>query len=380
MKLLVFIHEYPPVGGGGGHVAQNLCRGLQELGHEIQIITSRHGDLPAMRVEEGIRVHRIWCARKTIFKASFFSMILYVLGSFFKGLKIAFGWKPDLLHAHFAVPAGASAWAISRFTRIPYIITAHGGDVPGAAPEKTAGWFRFVLPFTHPIWNKASRIIAVSDHFKTLAKKYYSVEMDIIPNGFSLGNIQPGKFMPGKTPIIIYAGRFSPEKNPLMIVHTLAEIKDLNWECVLLGDGIQMDAIRRSVEKYKLKNRIHLPGWVDEAEVLNWMSKSDILFMPSLAEGLPIAGLQGLAMGLALVLSRVGSCVNLVNPGQNGFLVEASDLKGYSTALRKLLMDTNLLRKFRKASLVHSKQFQMKAVVDSYNKIYDSLFKGPDND
>jgi glycosyltransferase involved in cell wall biosynthesis len=144
---------------------------------------------------------------------------------------------------------------------------------------------------------------------------------------------------------------------------------------VMLGDGILMADIQRAIERLKLKDRIHLPGWVSEEDVLAWLVKSDILFMPSLAEGLPITGLQGLAMGLAMVLSRVGGCVNLVKPGQNGFLVDPGDLKGYADALRQILTQPDLLKKFRQASLVHSRQFQMKAVVDSYDKMYKSIFQ-----
>ncbi len=368
MRILVFIHEYPPVGGGGGRVAQNLCRGLQKIGYEIQVVTSHHDNLPKITNEDGIIVHRVKCTRKVAFKASFLSMGLFVISSFWKGLKVISTWKPDLLHAHFAVPGGAPVWALSKLTGVPYIITAHGGDVPGAAPEKTDLWFRFVLPFTHSIWMHASKVIAVSEHFFEMAHKFYPVEMEIIPNGYALEGIQPGAYQAGKVPLIIYAGRFSPEKNPLMIVHTLAELKELKWQCVILGDGILMAEMQHIIERLKLKNRFHLPGWVSEEQVMNWMAKSDILFMPSLAEGLPIAGLQALAMGLALVLSRVGGCVNLVKPGRNGFLVEPGDLKGYAEALRHLLIEPDLLKRCRQASLTHAQQFQMNAVISAYDR------------
>jgi len=373
MKILVFSHEYPPVGGGGGRVAQNLNRGLTKLGYEIQVISTHFGDLPTKSDEDGILVHRIHCYRREIYKASFFSMMLYVWRSFWKGLSIIRQWKPDVLHAHFAVPAGAPVWAISRLTKIPYIITAHGGDVPGAAPEKTATWFKFIMPFTHPIWNQAVRIVAVSDHFEQLARKYYPVEMEVIPNRFAFESIQVDKLQPNQPPVIIYAGRFSPEKNPTMVVEALAKLREFDWQAVMLGDGTLMPDIQRKIEKLKLKSRIRLTGWVSEQQVQEYFSKSDILFMPSLAEGLPLSALQGLAMGLALVLSRVGGCVNLVKPGKNGFLVEPGDLKGYIDALRELLSQPNLIIKYRKASLDHSRQFQPQAVITAYDDLFMKL-------
>ncbi len=40
MRILVLIHEYPPIGGGGGRVAQDLCLGLAKLGYEITVLTA----------------------------------------------------------------------------------------------------------------------------------------------------------------------------------------------------------------------------------------------------------------------------------------------------------------------------------------------------
>ena len=58
---------------------------------------------------------------------------------------------------------------------------------------------------------------------------------------------------------------------------------------------------------------------------------------------MPIAGLQGLAMGLALVLSDIGSCPDYIDRNLNGTLVKPGDLDGYAQALRRLIIDKDLL-------------------------------------
>ncbi|HEY59762.1 MAG TPA: glycosyltransferase family 4 protein [Anaerolineae bacterium] len=374
-KILVFIHEYPPVGGGGGRISQNLCRGLVKSGYQIQVVTARFGESPAIENCDGVIIHRLWSNRKVQYRADFSAMIFYVLASFFKGIKLIREWKPDILHAHFAVPAGATTWALSKFTHLPYIITAHGGDVPGAAPEKTDRWFRFVMPFTYGIWKNAVKVVAVSDQTKQLAYQYYDVDMNVIGNGIDLDRLTPGKFEPNKKPHIIFAGRFSPEKNPLAIIHTLAKLEDLDWDCTLLGDGLLFQDAKRIINQHNLGRRIKLTGWISEDEVTEWFKKSDILFMPSLTEGLPLTGLKALATGLAVVLSNVGGCSNLVKENVNGFLVEPGDIDGYSKALRKLLIDPHRLLKFRKNSYKFSKSFTIKAVVESYTKLLNEISK-----
>jgi len=57
MRILVLSHEFPPVGGGGGHVAKDLCQGLSELGHEIKILTTDL--LGGIHEEDGISEKRV---------------------------------------------------------------------------------------------------------------------------------------------------------------------------------------------------------------------------------------------------------------------------------------------------------------------------------
>jgi glycosyltransferase involved in cell wall biosynthesis len=375
LKILVLNHEYPPVGGGGGKITQNLCEGLAADDYQIRILTTHFKGLPLYESNE-VEVYRIKAHREQIFRASFQDMFLFIGKSVLKGWRIIHRWKPDLIHAHFAVPAGAAAFLLSRLTGTPYMLTIHGGDVPDAAPEKTAKWFKIVYPFSKIIWKNARKIIAVSDYVRDLAQEKYDVPIQVIGNGINLEQYTPSKFDQHPSPRIIFAGRLSPEKNPLAVVHSLSEIRDKNWECIILGDGIMMPELRTLIEKKDLQDRIILKGWVTQGEVLQWMGESDILFMPSLMEGLPITGLQGLARGLAMVMSRTGGCVHLVREEQNGYLIEPGDIIGYTKAISELLTDPIKLLAFRKASARFASQFSIKAVVDAYDKVFRDLLDG----
>ena len=194
MKVLVISHEYPPIGGGGGKVVQDLCSGLAARGHHIHLLTALYENLPVMETAGNFVIERLPSKRTESFRADFVTMASFVWKSFWRGLKVIRTWHPDLIHAHFAVPAGAVAYALSVLTRTPYIITAHGGDVPGGAPEKTGGWFRFVLPFSKPVWKHAAAIAAVSSQTRQLALKHYAADIQVIPNGIDPSAYHPGNF------------------------------------------------------------------------------------------------------------------------------------------------------------------------------------------
>ena len=370
MRILVIIYEFPPLGGGGGNAAKNICEGLARRGHEIQVLTAHMKNFPRQENSSGIRIHRVPSLRQTPFQAGLLAMSGFVAAGLAAGLNNIRSWRPDIIHVHFAVPSGPVAWALSKVTKTPYVLTAHLGDVPRGVPEKTDSWFRWIYPFTPKIWYDASRVIAVSEYTRQLALQHYSVNVEVIPNGVHLEELNPGDIHAGSPPRIIFAGRFTTQKNPLQMVQSLAKLKHLDWECVMLGDGALRNQVIRQINETGMNERFFLPGWISPEDVIQWLRKSDILFMPSLSEGLPVIGVQSLAMGLAIVASKVGGFIDLVDDKENGYLIDPEEPDRYKLSLEELLLDPGLLQRFREQSREKAACFDINHVVDSYERLF----------
>jgi glycosyltransferase involved in cell wall biosynthesis len=373
MKILVLSHEYPPIGGGGGRVVQELSQGLANRGYQIHLLTAHYADQPKMEQSENLVIERLPSWRTQPFRADLKAMGAFIIKSFFRGLKVIQKSHPDLIHAHFAVPAGVSAFLLSKATGVPYILTAHGGDVPGGAPEKTARWFRMVLPFSKLVWNNAAATAAVSEQTRDLALEHYQSEIQVISNGIDTQEMKPTNLDVHSPPRILFIGRFSPEKNATAVPRILAELKHLPWQCAMLGDGTEMDLVRHLIDENNLADRLQLIGWVDSDSVKEHLAKSDILLMPSLREGMPMAALQALSMGLALLLPDKGSCPDLIE--NNGFLLEPGNLQAYTDSLEKLLADKDLLAKFKITSRQLSEKFDIHLTVDAYDKLISEVIR-----
>jgi glycosyltransferase involved in cell wall biosynthesis len=369
LRILVLTHEFPPVGGGGARVIQDLCLGLADRGHELRVLTTHLAGLPRWELDRRVQIHRIPCGRQVPYRARFSEMAWFVAGGFGAAARLVRGWLPDVIHVHFAVPAGALAWALSSWSRVPYVLTVHGGDVPGGAPEKTARWFRWVYPFTGLIWRSAVAVVAVSEQTRQLALRHYPVQIRVIHNGLNLAAFQPGEARVGEPPQVIWAGRFMPEKNPIQVVRTLEQLRDLPWTCVMIGDGPEKARVEGEIARAGLADRFTVPGWVSQEEVMAWFARSDVLFMPSFREGLPIVGLQGLALGLAIVATRVGGFLDLVEPECNGYLVDNPNGSGFIEPLRSLLVDNSRLVAFRKASHRVATRFDIGLMIQAYEEL-----------
>lgn len=370
MRILVLVHEFPPVGGGGGRVAEDICSKLARRGHVVMVLTTHIKGLSYREERNGFQIIRFGSLRTQAYRASFLSMAAYVLAGLWAGRRLMGSFKPDVIHAHFAVPAGALAWTLARLTGIPYVLTVHLGDVPGGVPEKTDEWFRWIYPFTPRIWRNASEIVAVSEFTRQLALKKYNEKIQVVPNGVDLSTLMPEQISLNNPPRIVFAGRFMEQKNPLQFVQTLNDLKELKWQCVMIGDGPLMQDVKCAIDDYGLADRFQLTGWLDPQDVLNWFDKSDILFMPSRAEGLPVVGVQALAKGLAIVASRVGGFVDLVDDDKNGYLIQDMDVVKFSSALAGLLSDPRRLRAFRAASLEKARLFELEQIVKEYENIF----------
>jgi len=329
--------------------------------------------LPKDETRNGVQILRLPSLRKYKFKAGLLAMVGYIVAASIAGTRLVRRWRPDLIHVHFAVPTGPVAWLLSKLTGTPYILTAHLGDIPGGAPEKTTGWFRWAFPFTPPIWKSAAQVVAVSEFSRQLALKHYPLDIKVIQNGVDTKTLSPGKIRVNTPPRVIFAGRFMPQKNPLQLVRVLGQLQDLEWTCTMLGDGPLMRDIREEIADLRLQERFSLPGWVTPEVVIDEFAQSDILFMPSRSEGLPVVGVQALSMGMAILASDIGGFIDLVEHGENGYLVEPDDKETFVESLRDLLTDSEKLLAFRQASRHKSKAFDVSYIVDQYEELFKNV-------
>jgi glycosyltransferase involved in cell wall biosynthesis len=377
MRILVLIHEFPPIGGGGGRVAQDLCQGFAERGHDVKVLTADLGGLADNRRELNFSVIRLPSGRREAFLADLRAMSGYIIAGFWEARKLIKNWQPDLVHVHFAVPAGPIAWLLLKTERIPYVLTTHLGDVPGGAPEKTERWFRWIHPFIPPIWGRAARVVAVSEYTRQLALRHYPVDISVIPNGVDVRKFKPEILARNTIPRIVFAGRFMSQKNPLQLVRVLARLKAIPWQCTMFGDGLLRPQVEKEIATHQLDNRIQLRGWVEPPEVIAEFAKSDILFMPSRSEGLPVVGVQAMASGMAIVAGNAGGFIDLVQPGENGFLYDPDDVEGMSDGLRTLLTKPETLLNARKKSLAFAENYDLDLIVSRYEQLFREVINEP---
>lgn len=369
MKILVLCYEYPPIGGGGGRVAKSVAEELAKRGHEVRVQTAALGWRSVRETVGGVEVFRAASGRRVPDTCAVHEMGLFVATSFFPTLRHIRTWRPDVMHAHFAMPTGVLAWLAHLFTKVPYVLTAHLGDVPGGVPEQTDTLFQLVGPLARRVWQQAAAATAVSSFVQQLAEHAYGLSVTRILNGIELGDERPAPPMLSEPRHLVFLGRFNPQKRPQLLIDALAGMPALPWRATMIGDGPLMSAVRERVERHGLGSRVRLTGWLDGLEVQHILAGADILCMPSSSEGMPVAAVEALKHGLAIVASDVPGVRDVVENGVNGFRVSASTHHELQEKLVFLLEHESALLAMKRASWEKAREFDLRLIVDQYERV-----------
>jgi glycosyltransferase involved in cell wall biosynthesis len=375
MRILVLCYEYPPIGGGGGRVAQSIAEQLVARGHEVRVQTAALGWHSEREEIGGVEVFRTASGRRKPDTCSVHEMGHYCFTSFLPSLRHVRQWRPDVIHAHFAMPTGVLAWAVHRCTGVPYVLTAHLGDVPGGVPEQTDKLFKFVAPVANQVWKRAAAATAVSSFVQELAQNAYHRPVTCILNGIDLGDTSPPPTDVRSVRHLLFVGRFNRQKNLPLLIQMLGQVKERNWRATIVGDGPDRSRAEQLIEQFALRDRITLPGWQPAGKVTEIMGNADILCLPSSSEGLPVAAIEALKHGLAIVASDIPGVRDVIDDGVNGYRSPLGD--SYVQKLETLLTRDDTLEAMKRASREKARAFDIRRICDQYEAVLRAATASP---
>jgi glycosyltransferase involved in cell wall biosynthesis len=319
MRILKLSYEFPPIGGGGSGVVKGLAAQLVKLGHDVDVVTMNFPGLAREEVVDGVRVFRVDCGRTSVSKTSPWEALRYVLRAPAIVRRLLREHEYDLVHVHFLLPDGYIALREAARAGVPFIVTAHGSDVPGYNAKL---FFRLAHPLLRHVWSrvasKAAMIVAPS---KTLATLIDAVRpgtrIEIVPNG-----IATDKYLVGhKKNQILVATRFVERKGVQYLLRAAAA-SGIDWPLVVVGSGEYEPQLRALNEK--LGRPGEFVGWLnnESPEFRQLLEESAIYVLPSDFENFPVALLEAMTAGCAIVTTRghgcaevVGTAAEFVTPG-----------------------------------------------------------------
>lgn len=218
------------------------------------------------------------------------------------------------------------------------------------------------------IYKEFNEIIAVSDGTKeSLVASYppLAKKTKVIPNGVSLVFDRSLSRAPKKCPTILSVGRLVPQKNFDSALIALAEIENLSFEYIVLGEGGERSNLEKLTKKLGLCNRVSFKGYVSYIEP--YLETADIFLIPSRWEGFGLAAVEAMNASLPVIASDVPGLREVIGDcGETGLLVSPNSTIEISRALKLLINQDDLRSRMGLNGFIRAQRFTQKNMVDSY--------------
>jgi colanic acid/amylovoran biosynthesis glycosyltransferase len=245
------------------------------------------------------------------------------------------------LHVHFGGPVATVGMLTSIAWRVPWSITIHGPDE----------FFDQEAFFLRQKIESASFVICISDFCRSqilrIAPALPDGRLEVVRLGVDCRALQPAdRDEPdGNRPVrLVCTGRMVAAKGHRILLEALGRLGELGIEfsCVLIGDGPERKSLEALSGRLGLGSTVEFLGAMAHQPTLEQVARADIFVLASFAEGLPVALMEAMAMGVPCVSTTIAAIPELITDGQNGLLVAPANVEALSEALVRLAGDAPL--------------------------------------
>lgn len=373
MKILIVNYEYPPLGGGGGIGCYLIAKELAKK-YQVDLITSNYGNrFPSYKKEDGMAIYRVFApCRKSWQSASFFSMFSYVILAIYKGISLKKN-NYDLIHTYFGMPSGIVGITLSWFYRKPNILTLIGGEIFDQ-DKLELEYYRSPIIRILMRWivKKSNFLSAISTDTANGVKKWLKVNKSIRILPFPIKNqhqLVETKCIEDKVRLVCVS-RIVKRKGINLLIEWFRRLDKKRFELHIIGDGEEMQSIKRLVSDYELTKNVKFYGFVSEEKKFKILNYCHIFVLPTMHEGQGLCFLEAMSCGLPIVTYNNGGQTDFLLSGRNGFLTGIFDIKQSVKAIKLLAKDKNLYQKISKENQRRVKDFLVRNIVPKYEELY----------
>ena len=242
------------------------------------------------------------------------------------------------LHNHIAKASCTVAMLASALSGIPYSFTLHGPDI-------------FFEPHHWRLDTKIERaafVACISEFCRSQAMlfsdraqwdKLHIVHCGVEPDRYAPSDRPPGRHM-------TFVGRLAAVKGVPVLLQALKQARDAlpDLRLTLIGDGPERPVLEAEATAMQLGPAVHFAGYKSQDDVARALSETDLLVLPSFAEGVPVVLMEAMAAGKPVVATRVAGVGELVEDGRTGLLVPPGDTDALAAAIVQALSDPDWQR------------------------------------
>jgi N-acetyl-alpha-D-glucosaminyl L-malate synthase BshA len=361
--------------GGSGVVATEIAVEIARRGHAVHLFSD---DLPGRMdpanpaaLTSGLVFH---CVAPPAYPQLKHSPYTLALTSAI--VEVSRREQLDVVHAHYALPHAVAAQlarqvlAAEGGAPVPRIVTTlHGTDITLVGGDPS------FLPLTRFSIAASDAVTTPSEWLARATHEILgvpgAVAIDVIPNFVDVDRFAPAAAAPARrVPVIVHVSNFRPLKRLDHVVEVFARVRAARpARLCLIGDGPDRPRVEAAVAARGLAADVEMLG--ERADLPALLRGADVFLLPSEVESFGLAALEALSCGVPVVASAVGGLPEVVADGEVGFLRPVGDVGAMAEAVRRLLDDEALRRRFGAAARrLAETRFALGPAVDRYVELY----------
>jgi glycosyltransferase involved in cell wall biosynthesis len=231
-------------------------------------------------------------------------------------------------------------------------------------------------PLVRRVLLSADAVIVLSPYWESEVKRRLpSARVVVIPNAVASVGTEPRQRI---SRMVLFAGELQDRKGYQDLIRAMAIVLEAvpDAKLTMAGHGAVSQA-RVLAEELGISRSIEFPGWLRGEAKEQVFRRADVFCLPSYHEGVPMAVLEAMSFGLPVVVTPVGGLPDVVQEGENGYLVPCGDIPALAKALLRLLENPDLCRRMGDAaSKMVQERFNIVTVWARLGDLYDRLSGG----
>ena len=297
---------------------------------------------------------------------------------------------PDIIHFYLGSANSCQSAIIAAFlcnllskNKSKLIASEQGDSRMSLNSSKTARYLLKKITLS-----MLSHTICVSQQVRKSLLKNFSLSPErtsviynsVDPNQYSKGepsNIENEiPFSLGNRIVFAIPARLDALKGHRHLVSAVATIKSKipNAVFLFLGDGPEEKNIRKTLQEMALEDTIWLLGFKEN--MIDFLSASNVLILPSLSEGLPLSVLEGMSIGLPIIATSVGGLPELVVDGKTGYLAAPGDSAQLGNFIIELYNDKEKRERMGRASRIRvEERFNLQEMILQIEALYQRVLR-----
>jgi glycosyltransferase involved in cell wall biosynthesis len=277
----------------------------------------------------------------------------------------------DVLHTH-GYKANIYGFLGAKLAGCAIVATCHNWTRRTAALQRYAALDQMFLRWFDTVTAVSQGIVAELRHIGVR-------RIRMIANGIDVAKYQAaGDQSRDNQPLVIGClSRLSKEKGVDVLLWALPRILDQypSVHCCVAGEGPERAQLEALAAKLGVAASFHMPGFCDDTA--DFLKLCTIAVQPSRIEAMPLAILEAMAAGKAIVASAVGEIPRLLEDGHAGMLVPPDSPEKLAEAILTLLKDEALRQSLeRRAAQKAAAQFDVSVMTAEYQRVYRTITSG----